>query len=326
MTVGAVTPAAGAGVLDQEQAVTSGGWAAVDNSGGTLAQTQTFTAGRSGPLERISLYIGCCADVYGVVRGTPPGEGVFVDVEGTTADGTPDGRALAAAIVPASRVSGDGTLGWVDIPLKQRCVIDGTWQDCAPGSVAAGQRYAIVVQVYSGFDLTYAACTPDGEAAIVDCGYQWGRTTPGDYPGGTALSLWGGVWYPFDRFGSSSGDHDFAFRTFVAEATGSGGDPAPAADTVPPTGTVVIDDGASSTRTRSATLTLNASDPSPGSGVTRMRLAETGQLLLSAVWEPYAARRSWMLSSGKGTKTVYVQFQDGAGNISAVAQDTITLR
>jgi hypothetical protein len=274
----------------------------------------------------VSLYIGCCADVYGVVRGTPPGDGVYVDVEGTTDAGTPDGQTLGVAIVPASQLPSDGTLAWVDVPLKQRCIVNDAWQDCAPGSVTAGRRYAIVIRVYSGFDLDYTACTPEGESVMVDCGYQWGRATPGIYPSGTALSLWGGVWYPYDRFGSVSEDHDFAFRTFVADETASGGDPPPAPDTIAPSGTVAINDGASTTRTRSVTLAVAASDPSPGTGVALMRIANSDSGLASAAWESYATRRSWTLTAGNGTKTVFVQYKDGAGSVSAVAQDSITLR
>jgi hypothetical protein len=38
----------------------------------------------------------------------------------------------------------------------------------------------------------------------------------------------------------------------------------------------------------------------------------------------FANRRdAWTLSSGQGTKTVYVQFRDGAGNRSGVVTDTI---
>ncbi len=31
----------------------------------------------------------------------------------------------------------------------------------------------------------------------------------------------------------------------------------------------------------------------------------------------------WLLSKGKGTKTVYVQYKDGTGNVSATASNTI---
>jgi hypothetical protein len=91
-----------------------------------------------------------------------------------------------------------------------------------------------------------------------------------------------------------------------------------------PTGTVSINDGASRTRSRSVTLTLSATDPSPGSGVSQMRISNTQSGLSSATWEAYSTTKEWSLSSGKGTKTVYVQYRDRAGNLSALATDTIT--
>jgi len=91
-----------------------------------------------------------------------------------------------------------------------------------------------------------------------------------------------------------------------------------------PTGSVTINDGASRTRSRSVTLTLRATDPSPGgSGVSQMRISNTQSGLSSATWEPYSTTKAWSLSTGQGTKTVYVQYLDGAGNRSAVVTDTI---
>jgi hypothetical protein len=90
-----------------------------------------------------------------------------------------------------------------------------------------------------------------------------------------------------------------------------------------PTGTVSINDGASRTRSRSVTLTLSATDPSPGSGVSQMRISNTQSGLSSASWEAYSTTKAWSLSSGQGTKTVYVQYRDRAGNLSALATDTI---
>jgi hypothetical protein len=92
-----------------------------------------------------------------------------------------------------------------------------------------------------------------------------------------------------------------------------------------PTGTVSINDGASRTRSRSVTLALSATDPSPGSGVSRMRISNTQSGLSSATWEAFSTTKAWTLSTGQGTKTVYVQYRDGAGNHSAVVTDTIRL-
>jgi glucose/arabinose dehydrogenase/PKD repeat protein len=95
-----------------------------------------------------------------------------------------------------------------------------------------------------------------------------------------------------------------------------------AADTTPPTGTVVINAGAPATNSRTATLTMSATDTE--SAVTRMRFSNTGTSFSAA--EAYATTKTWTLSSGAGTKTVYVQFQDAAGNWSSLPiTDTIVL-
>jgi hypothetical protein len=144
-------------------------------------------------------------------------------------------------------------------------------------------------------------------------GEQWSA-----YSSATSVTLGGAT-------GLSEGAHIFYVKA-KDEADNEDGSPAQQSftvDSVAPTGTVSINDGALRTRTRSVTLTLSASDPSPASGVTQMRLSNTQSGLASASWEAYATRRSWTLSSGTGTKTVYVQYRDAAANISAAAQDTI---
>jgi hypothetical protein len=94
-------------------------------------------------------------------------------------------------------------------------------------------------------------------------------------------------------------------------------------DKMAPTGSVSINDGDPRTSSRLVTLTLSATDPSPGSGVTQMRISNTQSGLSSASWEDYSTTKPWPLTSGKGTKTVYVRYRDGAGNESAVVTDTI---
>ena len=97
--------------------------------------------------------------------------------------------------------------------------------------------------------------------------------------------------------------------------------PAPAADTTAPRGKVIINDGAARTSTAAVTLRLSASDNAGGTGVSQMRIRNAGSAWPE--WQPYAAQKSWTLPAGKGTKTVYVQFRDGAGNASPAATDTI---
>jgi glucose/arabinose dehydrogenase/PKD repeat protein len=95
-----------------------------------------------------------------------------------------------------------------------------------------------------------------------------------------------------------------------------------AADTTPPTGIVVINGDAAATNSRTVTLTLSATDAE--NAVSQMRFSNTGSSFSKA--EAYATTKSWTLSSGAGTKTVYVQFKDAIGNwSSAPITDTIVL-
>ncbi len=96
----------------------------------------------------------------------------------------------------------------------------------------------------------------------------------------------------------------------------------PAADTTPPTGTIVINFGAASANSASVTLTLSAIDT--GGTVTGMKFSNDGLTYSSEV--SYATSYSWTLSSGIGTKTVSVLFKDSAGNwMTSPVTDTIEL-
>lgn len=92
------------------------------------------------------------------------------------------------------------------------------------------------------------------------------------------------------------------------------------ADVTPPTGSIVINNGAEYTQSAIVSLILNASDN--GSGISTMQFSND-----NTVWstpEPYATTKAWLLSPGDRTKTVYVKFTDNAGN-SSIASDTIVL-
>ena len=105
-------------------------------------------------------------------------------------------------------------------------------------------------------------------------------------------------------------DNDLVFETYVTP------------DTTAPTGTVLINDGAQRITIRAVTLNLNATDDN--SGVKFMRVRNAGRAW--SAWRRYATSKDWVLTAGEGTKTVYVQFRDAAGNVSARASDSITYR
>lgn len=96
-----------------------------------------------------------------------------------------------------------------------------------------------------------------------------------------------------------------------------------AADTTPPTGSVLINNGAVVTNTASVTLTLSATDNA--GTVSKMRFSNTGTDFSTAKIYVYATTKSWTLTIGDGAKTVYAQFKDRTGNWSLSFTDTIVL-
>jgi hypothetical protein len=146
---------------------------------------------------------------------------------------------------------------------------------------------------------------------------------------GMRFSRDGSTWSSWENYGVSkswtltSGD---GTKTVHVEYRDAAGNTVSCTDTVildeiAPTGTVSIEDGAAWTTASSVTLTLSATDV--GSGVTDMRFSHNGSAW--GAWETYGASRSWTLTSGDGTKSVYAQFRDESGRTSIVATDGIGL-
>lgn len=93
-------------------------------------------------------------------------------------------------------------------------------------------------------------------------------------------------------------------------------------DSSAPTGSVSINNGSSTTSGVVVNLTITASDIY--SSVTQMKISEDSEFS-GASYESYATSKSFSLSSGSGTKTVYVKFLDSAGNESSTYFDEIIL-
>ena len=79
-------------------------------------------------------------------------------------------------------------------------------------------------------------------------------------------------------------------------------------DSLSPNGTVNINDNADYVTVDIVTLNLDASD------AVYMCFSNDGETYTD--WEPYSETKSWSLSDGDGQKTVYVKFEDYAGNTS----------
>lgn len=94
------------------------------------------------------------------------------------------------------------------------------------------------------------------------------------------------------------------------------------ADTTTPTGSISINSGSTYANSTNVTLTLSCDDSS-GSGCGMMRFSNDG--ISWSPYEPYATSKSWAISSGDGSKTVYVIFRDNTGNDSIVYSASIVL-
>ncbi|RXT03689.1 cadherin-like beta sandwich domain-containing protein [Ammoniphilus sp. CFH 90114] len=89
----------------------------------------------------------------------------------------------------------------------------------------------------------------------------------------------------------------------------------------PPSGSVVINNGAAATSSVDVTLSITATDPQ--NHPMEMRLSNDGTSW--GEWESHADAKDWTLSSGEGVKTVYVELRDIKGAISPSISDTIIL-
>ncbi|MBI4712082.1 MAG: hypothetical protein HY762_02065 [Planctomycetes bacterium] len=101
-------------------------------------------------------------------------------------------------------------------------------------------------------------------------------------------------------------------------------------DNTPPEGNIIIDGGAQYTSSTAVTITLNAYDPFPVSGLNQMRFSNNGSTWSN--WENYAAAKpDWSLAwpnpdTEDGLKTVYAQVKNQAGLVNSPDfSDTITL-
>jgi len=92
-------------------------------------------------------------------------------------------------------------------------------------------------------------------------------------------------------------------------------------DKTKPTGSIQINNGATSTSSTTVTLYLTSQDDT--SGISKLRLSNDGTWN-DENWEDPAPTRQWQLTSGQGSKTVYYQIMDNAGLESITYSATIT--
>ncbi|MCC5877948.1 MAG: hypothetical protein JJU11_17155, partial [Candidatus Sumerlaeia bacterium] len=94
-------------------------------------------------------------------------------------------------------------------------------------------------------------------------------------------------------------------------------------DTLPPTGTIVVNNGDDFTNNATVNLDLTATDGA-GIGLGDMRFSNNGSDW--SPWIPFTTSTTWDLDdSNDGTKTVHAQFRDLLGNTSTSYTDSIFL-
>jgi hypothetical protein len=104
----------------------------------------------------------------------------------------------------------------------------------------------------------------------------------------------------------------------------------PASDSTAPTGSVLINGGAATTSNANVVMSVPASDNAGGSGLSLVRISNdstvdgNGRLNgADATTYTYTNPIAWTMTAGLGTRTVYVQWRDAAGNWSGVSSDDI---
>ncbi len=93
-------------------------------------------------------------------------------------------------------------------------------------------------------------------------------------------------------------------------------------DTDAPRGSIVINNGSDLTATRTVTLTLDAYEQIPGSGVDMICISNDGTF---TDWIPYTTETAWVLAGDDGAKVIYYRIRDVAGTESITYTDGIDL-
>ena len=139
--------------------------------------------------------------------------------------------------------------------------------------------------------------------------------TLGATPAWQTAAAWGA--------GTVTGLAEFTTHTFAVTARNGAGvltaeSPGTSLDTpdgTPPSGTVIINGGATYTQLLDVTLDITGDDGA-GSGLNEMRFSEDNFIWGS--WEPFATSKSFTFTGTDGLKTVYMQLSDLSGNVTTL--------
>jgi hypothetical protein len=227
----------------------------------------------------------------------PPGEYyVAADYGGSTYFGSSTYDNLAMKVTIATEIA--ATVDPLVVPLGAPATISGTVRSIGAADPTAGTL--VISNLVTG---AFVASIP---------------VTSSNHRISTIVTLPQGH-HEFKVEYVGSGDYDSSWESVAVDVTPSSG------DVTAPAGNVIINGGASFTSSSQVQLTLSATDPAPGSGVSKMQFSTSGAAGSWTASEDYATSRAWVLVGGDGSNQVYVRFQDGAGNWSAPASAGIVL-
>ena len=176
-------------------------------------------------------------------------------------------------------------------------------------SASTGQGVAKVIDVVANDSALFNPIAPASVAILA---------APGN---GSALSLGDGTVRYTPNPGFTGSD---SFSYTVANELGAVSNSATVTvgvNATSPSGSIVINGGASFTSSAVVTLTLSAI--SPNGAVTQMQFSKDG--ISYFPFEAYATTRNVTLTPGNGLKTMYVKYRDVNGNVSLPASASITL-
>jgi hypothetical protein len=158
--------------------------------------------------------------------------------------------------------------------------------------------------------------------AGISCGDGPGNDCTEDYADGTEVTLTA-VPHTSSAFtGWSGGGCTGAGQCAVAMIANTSVTATFELDTVAPTGSITINEGAGFTNSTSVTLFLTCDDGG-GSGCNEMQFSNDGTNWSAPT--AFSSTAPWTLLPGNGGKSVHARFKDSAGNWSEIYNDNIVL-
>lgn len=295
---------------------------AIDNLDNTsdFSAIVSSTQDASAPVSTASVLADQSAATFDVAfSATDAGSGVetielFSNFDGGafTSYGT-----FSTSPVSFTAIDGEGTYGFYTMATdslghievdpagaQASCMLDMTAPESSVDALAAFQTSGVFNVTASGTDnLTGVASYELFYSLDAGAWTSGGTTTDGNF-----------------NF-TSVGDGDYGFYSVATDSVGNleaaavSADATTSVDTNGPGGTFVINDGASATGDINITLTMTIA------GATEMRFSNDN-ITFAEGWIAFSASHAWVIDAVEGTRTVYGEFRDVAGNLLQIS-DTI---